>query len=63
MEDYQKRVVDEKAALNKKQSALEGFKASSFFVGLPERDRELLSAQASYMQAYSDVLGKRIARF
>ena len=63
MEDYQQRIVDEKAALNVKQAVLEGFKASVVFVGLSERDRKLLEAQASYMQSYSDVLGERIARF
>ena len=63
MEDYQQRVVDEKTELNEKQAALEVFKASSLFVGLPCIDRGLLKRQAEHMQEYSDILGQRIARF
>jgi len=63
MEDYQQRIVDEKSALNVKQAALEGFKSSPIYVGLSKHDRALLGAQEQFMQAYSDVLGERIARF
>ncbi len=63
MHDWQQRVVDEKAALDEKRTALLAFFDKPAFNELPTEDRILLIAQHTHMKAYSDVLGTRIARF
>lgn len=64
MEDWQKRVVDEKVALDIKAAALsryientETFDPSSNF------DDELLNEQLHVMLTYSNILNMRILRF
>jgi hypothetical protein len=64
MEDWQKRVVDEKAALDVKISALnkyiegnQDFRPEEYF------DHELLNEQFYLMAEYSNVLNMRILRF
>lgn len=63
MERYQQRVVDEKAALDEKLSALLAFQKSGIFSGLDEDERLLLKAQSGCMKAYANVLAARIAKF
>lgn len=60
---HQQRVVDEKAELDDKLSKLNAFKESDLFKSLDVEDRALLVVQATYMEAYSKTLGKRIDRF
>lgn len=60
---HQQRVVDEKAELDDKIAKLEAFKKGDLFKSLDVEDRALLVVQATYMEAYSKTLGKRIDRF
>ena len=64
MEDFQQRVVAEKAELDERLGKLQKFIASSpVFAGLPVVERDLLERQQTHMVAYSAVLGERIASF
>jgi hypothetical protein len=63
MEAYQQRVVDEKAALDDKILRLEPFSASHQFNSLPAAEQERMTRQLGLMNAYSAVLGERIAAF
>ena len=67
MRDFQKRVVDEKADLDRKLGALrdfiDGAGNTSVFAELPDEERERLTRQRDCMSAYSDVLGERIEAF
>jgi len=63
MEDYQERVVDEKAALDTKINNLEEFVDSTLYQTLKYFDQRLLNAQLEIMKNYSDVLGLRIFAF
>lgn len=60
MEPYQERVVAEKAQLDQSIEKLEAFLSKAT---LSEEQMELLSRQYAAMQAYSAVLGERIATF
>lgn len=64
MLEYQQRVVDEKAELDKKAKALGAFIGhSSEFEKLNATDQELLKEQNDIMWQYSEILGARIAVF
>lgn len=63
MEEFQQRVVDEKAELDDKRSRLEPFLSSNRFQTLPAEERDRMTEQAKIMSDYSDVLRRRIAAF
>ena len=63
MQDFQQRVVDEKAALDDKITKLDTFSQGPVYAGLPEAEQTRLEKQIEFMQLYSDVLGERIAAF
>lgn len=54
---HQIRVVEEKQQLDQKLKDLNGFAGTPFFLTLPP------SEQASFMKAYSGILGERIENF
>lgn len=63
MHPYQQRVVDEKAELDKKLQALNGFIGTNIFEALPAAERARLRNQSAAMATYSEILGDRIAAF
>lgn len=64
MQDYQKRVIDEKAELDEKCNKLFEFIHSEQFSSLcSDSERERMIRQLNAMWAYSEVLGERIAAF
>jgi hypothetical protein len=63
MQPFQQRVIDEKKELDEKLQRLGAFFDNETFNGLPEDERIRLKRQESLMQAYSEVLGERIAAF
>ena len=60
---HQYRVVVEKQQLDERLTALEAFFENPIYHGLDVSERKRLQLQASFMRAYSDVLGERIAAF
>lgn len=60
---HELRVIDEKAELDKKISALQAFRKTKVCDGLPREERCRLGAQLTFMESYSVVLGMRIAAF
>lgn len=64
MQPHQQRVVDEKAALDEKATALSNFIGTSpVFETLDPAEQERLKEQNDVMWQYSEILGKRIAAF
>lgn len=63
MQPHQQRAVDEQAELDGKRVKLEAFLGTPTFAGLPTIEQGRLIAQCSVMQAYSEILGDRIAAF
>lgn len=64
MQPHQQRVVDEKAALDEKATALSNFIGTSpIFETLDPAEQERLKEQNDVMWQYSEILGKRIAAF
>ena len=63
MQDFQQRVIDERAELVKKLDKLSEFLKDDVFKHLPEFQRELLTRQHVVMQEYASVLAQRIAHF
>ena len=68
MEDYQKRVIDEKAELDAKLEKLQTFLVKQFHFNAEEMEitsDELnrLKRQAEVMAEYSKILGERIEAF
>ena len=64
MEDFQQRVIDEKAELDKKATALSNFIGlSPMFDKLDPAEQERMKVQNDLMWQYSEVLGKRIEAF
>jgi hypothetical protein len=68
MQEYQQRVVDEKADLDEKLSKLSVFIEGSFagkmtFGELPEDEQKRLVRQQELMKGYSEILGARIDAF
>lgn len=60
---HQHRVVVEKQQLDERLAALEVFFENPVYDGLDCSERKRLQLQVSFMRAYSDVLGERIAAF
>lgn len=63
MDDFQRRVVDEKAELDGRLARLCEFSNKPIFAGLPIIEQERLNTQRHLMCALSAVLGERIAAF
>lgn len=66
MQPHENRVVTEKQELDEKLAKLKAFcfnPGSPAFKCLPPIDRDLLEDQYNSMKDYSEILGKRIARF
>lgn len=64
MQDWQQRVVDEKAALDGNIERLNAFiNDANKFNGLPCDERVRLTNQEDVMRQYSDILGERIENF
>lgn len=63
MEQYQQRVVTEKAELDEKLKKLCGFIKSGMFTKLDRGEQGRLKLQRDLMWQYSEVLGERIAAF
>lgn len=63
MEDYMKRVVEEKTALDEKLRSLELFFATKAFHGLTPAQKGRLEKQSSIMKQYSDILFERIEAY
>jgi len=63
MEEYQKRVIEEKEELDKKIKKLASFLDTGMFVKLTKDDVGLLRTQHSIMLAYRTILKMRINVF
>lgn len=63
MQEYQQRVIEEKAQLDERLQKLRAFFKSDTAKQLPKREKELLAQQNLLMTFYSQVLGIRIANF
>lgn len=63
LEDWQQRVVDEKAELDKKLAALATFQNTQTHNALPREERDRLVRQRRYMEQYSQVLNERVTAF
>ena len=63
MQDYQKRVIEEKAELDKKISKLGNFFDSEIFSGLRNHEKTLMHIQYASMLTYSATLEKRMQCF
>jgi crAss001_48 related protein len=64
MQPYQKRVVEERTALNEKISKLDRFIAEDeVFTVLPADEKFRLRQQLSTMMRYSSILSERIEAF
>ena len=62
-EPWQLRVIEEKKELDARLVKLSEFLSWKAFAVMTEEDQELLLSQKNHMNCYSDILGKRIARF
>lgn len=60
---HQQRVLDEKTELDDRSTKLQAFFSNPIFSGLPADEQDRMQKQAVAMQAYSQVLGERIANF
>ena len=61
---YQQRVIEEKRELDDRYYKLEAFiQKTIVFASLPQEEQSNMFAQLRAMGQYSEVLGKRIARF
>lgn len=63
MQPYQQRVAEEKAELDVKREKLGAFICCALYQALPEEEQSRLGRQCLAMDAYSEVLGERIAAF
>lgn len=63
MQEFQKRVVEEKAELDSKMDRLTAFIDTPIFKSLPEAEQERMVRQLHHMGEYTAVLGERIAAF
>jgi hypothetical protein len=63
MEDFQKRVVEEKDELDAKRVKLSAFINSEVFETIPLEEANRLEQQADAMEAYSEILLERIKAF
>lgn len=60
---HQQRVLAEQTELDDRLTKLQAFFSNPIFYGLPADEQDRLQKQAVAMQAYSEVLGERIAAF
>lgn len=66
MQPHEERVIAEKQELDERLAKLKAFcfdPGSPIFKALSPIDRDLLEDQYNSMKDYSEILGKRIARF
>lgn len=63
MQEYQKRVIDEKAQLDERLAKLSTFFRTVSFEHLLDTEQQFLTTQMHLMVSYSAVLGARIAAF
>lgn len=63
MEDYQKRVIEEKSDLDEKIKRLEEFVNADSFSELSSSEQGLIMVQHEAMHHYSGVLERRIELF
>jgi hypothetical protein len=63
LQPHQERVVAELRELDEKLVKLKAFFDGKIFPTLPEEEQDRLVRQHNYMNAYSNVLGERIAAF
>ena len=64
LQDFQKRVVDEKAGLDSKITSLDKFiNEGDVFKTLPSDEQRRLISQIEAMESYSFILGERIEEF
>ena len=63
MQEFQERVVKEKAELDEKLAKLRLFFTSEIFYTLSDEEQERLNRQENAMTEYSEVLGERINAF
>lgn len=63
MQPHQERVVAESNELRDRLTKLTSFIGGDLFYSLDVADQELLKSQRVLMDAYLDVLGRRISRF
>jgi len=63
MQDYQKRIIEEKNQLDMKLSDLNKFLRSKKFSGLDPEDQFRMIGQSYAMTSYSDFLKDRIVAF
>lgn len=61
MEDYQKRIVDEKKELDHRINRLSAFLNGDAFSRLSAGEQRLLHLQCKAMEEYSSILNDRIA--
>lgn len=60
---HQQRVIDEKTELDERLKRLAAFFGTHVFASLPLEEQDRLARQKQHMDAYSNVLGERIAAF
>ena len=63
MEEYQKRVIEEKAELDEKIKKLEAFISSKRIISINLMERARLQSQYDTMVKYSNILNQRIINF
>ena len=63
MEDYQRRVIDEKKGLDSRINKLSAFIVGDVFSALSADKRRLLNLQCKVMREYSTILDDRIETF
>lgn len=63
MEDYKKRVINERADLFEKIIALEKFFLTETFKNLDFEEKSLMRMQSMIMSKYSEILAERIGNF
>lgn len=63
LEEWQERVIEEKAELDERLAGLEEYIGGEQYAKLGEEERALLLKQKKTMVAYAKALGERIAKF
>lgn len=63
LQPHQNRVVVERMELHERLRKLREFMGSEHFMVVHERERDLLTNQAEYMQGYLTALDERIAHW
>ncbi len=64
MQEYQKRIIEEKVELDKRAAKLSKFIGlNPLFDGIDPDEQERMREQCETMWEYSEILGQRIAAF